>query len=280
MTAIQNLLSNLWPGGRGRWAVVFVVAAYFFVLEPVFLHSSRVPDELWYLQLAQEKLPNQTVGELFGAIMSETNRLGYGALYWNLYSSMVFLDGKDALFGMRLMCLCMMAFVGWLISVAGVRRQSSFAELAAFLWFTLPVAWWSGKVTGPEVLSVVLAVAGAAILSGASNYRWDATAFGFIGLSIGVKFNAAPIAIFAFILWRPHTVKAAAGALAALAAGFAAANPFVLWNPGGYLAAVASMSQPPKLTWAFVGEIFSNSNWEWDGVLSGGLLQWSLPFLG
>jgi hypothetical protein len=260
--------------------VLIVLAAYYIIHEPIYLHASRVPDEIWYFQLAHERVPNGSAAELFHAFAVETNRLGYGALYWNLYSTMIYLGGKDALFSMRILCLSMNALVGWLIYVAGVRRRCQFAELAAILWFVLPAAWWSGKVTGPEMLSVLFAVASITVLSGTPSQRGILASFVLLGMSIGVKLNAAPLALFAFILYRPQSAAGIVKACGALVAGFAAANPFVLWSPSGFLAELAKTTMPPARTWAFLENIFSNSVWEWDGVLSGGLLQWTFPIVG
>jgi len=280
MGLVRTLRTNLWPGGYGCWFVAVIIVAYYFVREPILLHSSRVPDEIWYLQLARERVPSGTVSELFQAFAGETNRLGYGALYWNLYSAMVFVSRKDAMFSMRILSLSFTALTGWSIYVAGIRRQNRFAALAAVLWLALPAAWWSGKITGPEMMSVFFATAGVAVLSGHPGVGGRLTAFVFIGLSIGVKLNAAPMAVFALLLLPLRPVRAVAEAVSALALGFVAANPSVVWNPGGYFAELAKMTLPPKHTWAFVERVFSNSTWEWDGVLSGGLLQWSFPIFG
>ena len=278
MTTMQQRL--------GTAGVVALVILYVAVQLYFSQYYSLVPDENWFLAEANLQARNNgqdTQRIIFG----QTNYLGYGALYWIAYILMVREIGPAEAFSiLRAAVAVSIALLAVLLTLLVRDRGPAFQASAVLLWATMPIAWWSGKVTGPEIFSLLF-LAGGCYLA----FRPERTDRGrgwhhlLLGISAGLKINALPVAL-GLLLWDRRR-GAGKGQMALFGllflAGFVATNPFILSHPGVYLIHLRSVSDPlfsagftvqgllghlRTITWNFL--------YEWDLVFVGGYFQWGL----
>lgn len=278
------------PDLRDRRVLVtaLLIGLYVICQVPVYFSSAMVPDEAFFLAVAMDRVREIDAAQGWGSLLfTQGNDLGYGALYWLVYVGLVKLAaqlgiaGQEALTALRGLALAAMASIPLVILLQGLRKRSPFTLPAIALWLSLPVAWWSGKVTGPEVFSLAAAVIGLHLATtGQEPTEQRRRLWGWLlmGLSIGIKVNALPVLLFAAIatfslkrlasLW---VVPVGAGL------GFLLANPFVLKAPQRFVETLNAYKYPADVSWKHLAFILSNQRWEWDVVLAGGLFQWTFP---
>jgi hypothetical protein len=270
----------------GAAVVVALLVLYVAVHLYFSQYYSLVPDENWFL--AEANLQARTNGnDTPRIVFGQANYLGYGALYWIAYILMVREIGPaDAFSVLRVSVAVSTALLAVLLVLLVRDRGPSFQTSALLLWATMPIAWWSGKVTGPEIFSLLF-LAGGCYLA----FRPERTGDGFgwhhllLGISTGLKVNALPVAL-GVLFWDRLRIEGK-GRMALFGflslAGFVAVNPFIVSHPAVYLAHLRSVSEP-LFSGAFtvtglldhLRTIAWNFLYEWDLVFVGGYFQWGL----
>lgn len=237
--------------------LLLLTLVYVAVLASVYLtYWALTPDEVWFFGDSFE-VP---LSEVFG----RGAHLGYGQIYW------IFLALIDDPLLVRIV-----AFLSFLTipAVFWINSTAHSRPLALCAWVVMPLAWWSGKISGPEIFSVSIGLLGVWAIC-----RQKVVLGGMlVGIAIGIKISALPIALFAFFpLLKSRSVKSTLFAIAFVIAGFAVANPFVLLDPAAISSLVKSTNQPENYA-DHIFRVFQASSVEWDFAQSGGLRQFSAP---
>lgn len=271
-----------WLTGAGpSWLILAIGLA---AVSPLYFSRAYVPDEAWFRDVAAEK--SVVLGEqgLWRFIRTQENELGYGALYWIVYA----LLGRwfdEPIVVARGLALASMATAPVGAALLARKHGSSSGWLAVALWFTFPIAWWTGKLTGPETYSLAASTIGATLILWGASGRLAYAAGVALGLACGIKLTAAPVVVFAgvvMLIRGPRRGRATALLSAGLIGGFIVANPFLLFRPKHFLETLAPLADAPSnldaSRWSIdhLAHLYWNNDWEWDRVFQGGLLNWSL----
>jgi hypothetical protein len=238
---------------RHEHLLALLVSAWMIYSATVFLHfQALIPDEALFLSHAQ------AIGTA-EAYLSPP-RYGYGQLYWAVMSAL----GGSAAARVLALALMIATPVVLLTTVADARvRLAGF-----FLWLSFPIAFWSGKLIGPELWTLALSAAAVA----AFHHRLFALAGLLCGLATGIKLTGLPVAVIVggWLLLSPLvTVPRLAAFGLASVAGLFIAFPSIASN-----LPVPAETQP--LDFAALWNMFVLDRWEWDGVFSGGILHFFL----
>ena len=249
----------------------------------LYLTPAYVPDEVWFRGLAEKNTSVLAEKGLWKLFWSQENELAYGSIYWIIYTLLgrwfanpIVMARWLALLGMATVPACA-AFYAW-------RLRSRLGWLAVLLWFTFPMCWWSGKLTGPEIFSFALSTIGITILLLQQRRRTIFIGAAFLGMAIGIKLATIPVLAFAAVVtWRRSERKrdAVIMVVSGLLVGFLIANPFVLFRPGRFFRFLRGLANDqnhpgPRLSFAYIAYLFSNTIWEWDLVYRGGFFNWGL----
>lgn len=273
-------------------AIVF--AAYISVQVRHYFLPAFAADEIAFF--IWSAFPDFAVGDgSITAFLSRPNLAGYGAMYWNGYINLKSLFGSDAMWGMRAAALCAWLSLPMSSLWIGSRIRFGWGWMLVLLWCTLPMAWWTGKVTGPELFSVAAAVQGVLLLSKGLrteeetprlDLRWWIAGWFLIGAGIAIKLTTLPVALFAFLSllpWRElrlqfawHLLRRYVVAGVAAAAGFIVINPLLIVSPTRFFQQLGSLPKGEVWSWSVARLTLSNEMWNWDGVFCGGLAEWSL----
>jgi len=205
----------------------------------------------------------------FWQVFSEGAVVGYGQIYW------ITLKLVGSPFGARLVWTAMYLAIPLLILHAAKPQMRLPALL---LWFAMPAAWlWNFKIVGPEIMSMFLAALFVWLLA---SQRPACAAFT-LGLAIGVKVNAAPLAVlFLWGLSGRWSLSVLVRCGAAGLAGLVFANPIMIYDPARLLADIQGAAGLASPTLARLELILLRPRIEWDVVQSGGLAFFALgPFL-
>ena len=287
--------------------ILWLLIAFLFAALPTY-----VPDEGWFLievfASGQRALSNDSWKE----ILFHDNSFGYGGIWWGFYTAITlflnfFLDfltseqaflftASDAvevrnrLFDfanpammapMIVMRWVSLIFFG-LFGAALIKNAKSpqAGLIAVTLLLLAPIAWWSGKLASPELLSGALY--GLAIISWFFRRRVGESIV-LATLAIGIKLTVMPayLALIISILWseRRQLTFYMFGKLAAIALLiFLFCNLWLLINPISGIQQVfayAGMYHPVGNIWEQFNLIIFSSNGTWDGTNYGSLDYWS-----
>jgi hypothetical protein len=249
----------------------------------LYFTPAYVPDEVWFRGLVEKNTSVLAEKGLWKLIWIQENDLAYGSIYWIIYTLLAQWFAHPIVV-VRWLALAAMATVPACAAVYAWQIRSRLGWLAVLLWFTFPMCWWSGKLTGPEVFSFALSTIGITILLLQCRRRAIFIGAAFLGLAIGIKLATIPVLAFAAIVtWRRNERKRDAVIMVAcgLLAGFLIANPFVLFRPGRFIRVLRHLANDqnypgPRLSFAYVAYLLSNTVWEWDLVYRGGFFNWGL----
>lgn len=236
--------------------VLFLVYYYFHV-------QCTVPDEDWFLQM-MKTIHHKAGNDIFVYLSETENYLGYGQIYWilgSIFSNIFFLRAAAflMLIGSGLLTL-------WEVkSHFGVRM----VPYAGLLWISMPFAWYSDKIIGPELMGFFLGILGSRILSSGKN---KSLGWGLLGVSCAVKIYYGVFALAMLLLEMPKEQKNKIGLLikAGMAGlcGFVIANPMILWNFPEFLNNLYTGNRTQLNQMAY---IFERREYEWDGVMVNGV---------
>lgn len=264
-------------------------------------------DEIAFFMWAD--LPvNNAKGTGVWAFLTRTNCAGYGVIYWDIYILFKDLFGAKAVWYMRALALVAWLSIPVSTVLVGNAIRKNLGWLLSMLWISMPIAWWSGKVTGPETFSLAFAFCGIMLLAFVQMRRsnlvaetgledgkpsgkkliWQlGLAWFLIGVGVGFKLTMLPAVVFALLIsYRPQTNASffspiqilRSGILAGIPmkVGFVLSNPVLIFNRAAFFDELGKLPRGDAWSWFIAQFTLSNSVWAWDGVFSGGLIQWSL----
>lgn len=258
-------------------AFLFIYFVFYTVsIAPLYFLNVAVNDEWWFLDEAVKLSGILQDKGVPAFILSQENLLGYGALYWIVYAVLTAYTPSPLMF-MKALAFISMLLVPICIAWHGKSRRSPFLWVSLLLWLTFPMAWWTGKLTGPDLYALALAVTGMTLLwTSGSKIRWLAGAF-LLGLAAGIKVTALPIICFAFLAGFPRfDVKMRLFFGVFLVFGFIACNPFVVAHSAEFAGNIGTGTPLDVFSARRIAFRLWNDFWEWDAVFSGGFFNWGL----
>jgi hypothetical protein len=250
----------------------------------LYMNDALIPDELLFLEHIE-----QTVKKLGGLPinpLSIDNAFGYGALYWYVHSFFVYFT--DSQIAAR--------FFYWLILVVNIiflfavayKLNRSRSVFSVILLLLLPMAWWQGKITGPEPLSHFFFIAALFCAVYFNQPSRKAIYSGLLfGLASGIKITALPLFPFlcAMLLltitkksWSLPSVKAFIVRLTlGVLIGYILANPFAITSPlsllSPYVVPVAGKTNELSTI------LFMGKGEFWEAVPQGSLFYFGAPMV-
>ncbi len=267
---------------KGGW-IGAGMGLFFWVLinAPVYLSPGYVPDDLLFASEAKQFASAWQAKGTLEFITTQDNYRGYGAAYWIGYAGLFRLD-NDGLALMRAVALLCMLLVPACYWFHAHQRRAPFGWAAILLWLTTPMAWWTGKLTGPELPSMALGLVGVVVATSRSD-SWSRLFGGvLLGLAVAIKLNALPMVVFAMtlgLLRGPSRVKFLAATLLGLALGTLGGNYFAINAPDVFQQNVAKHSFDVAYSWDQFVRLFSQDRWCWDAVYNGNLFSFGITLV-
>lgn len=236
----------------------------------VMLLRQPVSDETWFLIIGQGVADVMAASGLITVVAEQTNLLGYGAIYWIIFGLAQYTP--NAFLTMRWLAWLAVTLIPLMIMLRGRALQSQYTGCAVALWLIMPVAWWDGKLIGPDLYTVAIVAVG---LVGILTERWRwAWPLGWmlLGIALGIKLYALPVLVYGAIMTLPR-LRYGLAITIPIVIGFILANPFVVHGLLPWLNTIQQYSFPTNYSWDYLHYIMSNNAWTWDHVRIGGLLQ-------
>jgi len=286
---VKKALSGLARVGTVVYLIYVAIECYIYFL-PVF-----VPDEINFVVLTSVLADATSPGWISGLIYRD-NHVGYGSAYWTTYLNLYLLFGHWAIWSMRLIAFLASISIPIALSQSSCRTKPSVSYLASALWLTMPIAWWSGKISATEVIAMACLIHGVLQLFRSESeyidtkkHKWNRLRLGWflIGFAISLKLTMLPAFVFALVATFPVALEKKsiyiqrsfvflANSGLACILGFIAGSPNCVFAPSQYLAQMYSVPQGPAWDWNIAMLHLNNKFWAWDGVFTGGVLHWSV----
>lgn len=288
---------------------IIVLMVWFFCQVVISFSPAYVPDEGWFLLHAYQSAGIVENGNQ-SRLCIHPNDFGYGGIFWSFYTLLVI--GIQGLMGISaseidkishlnehavksvlhyvltdiqftplyaLRSIVWSVFFWFGLTMIRNARSGTMALIGTLSLVFLPLAWWSGKIGSPELIS--------AILFGFAVY------FSFIrnrpslgtlitALAVGIKLTVAPIALV--LLSFNHLFSKNSLNLKAIISAlgiFIICNPWLLKDPRSGLETVIALSSahhplPSMVDHAW--NVLTGATPTWDGTNYGSLLYWSGSF--
>ena len=251
----------------GQVALIVWIAGsifYCFWFVTVYLRSSFLePDELWFQNIFRSIHRGVMESPIF--LLGHTeNYLGYGQIYWMAGSLLnPFFLGVAALF------LLLGTYVLMLKDIK-ILYGKELIPYAGLLWLSMPYAWFTHKIIGPELPALFIAVLGIHLILGKK--KSGIGDWMLLGLSTGIKLNYAVFFVFAIFFWltqkKTEKGKGLLKGLAGFGIGVVLANPIILWD---YRAFWVNTKLDGGIALNMLSSVFENRVTEWDGVMNNGI---------
>lgn len=252
--------------------------------------DALVPDEVWFFNIASS-MQDYSLIDLF----KSPNQLGYGSIYWTVLTLL------RNIVAMRIFSwLCLMTIPVCIITIMRKALKYDWLNvlISILLLLSMPMAWFTGKIIGPELFGNALgAVAVTVVLvsSGCSlKQRYISYIIGgiLIGVSTGIKtynlifglfvglYEIYPDCFnkdFAFKMKIKKILMKFILLFISSLFGFIVANPFILFDISLYV------NVSGKTDWNIANRISRvlMDEWiEWDLVNSGGFCHVIMSFIG
>ncbi|PZO59629.1 MAG: hypothetical protein DCF15_03305 [Phormidesmis priestleyi] len=278
---------------------ILLLIIYICATAPLFFLPVAVPDELLFLGISTSGVEKIASDGLLSYLFWQPNELGYGSAYWIINTLTLYLFNENLLHSLyclrALNLLSILSIPFTLLLVAskyGCDRK--FTRLVLVLWLSQGIAWWYGKIVGPEIVPATLAFFGVALLLRSSFEQNNKVKLVklflsslLLGLSFGIRLTIFPMVLFAAVAFsinyfnRPlhnfrQVFQTSISALAGFTVGLALANPFTLF-PGGGAIWLSNLKAATggEVFFSYERLIYSlhSSIWHWDAIQNGGLLQ-------
>ena len=286
---------------RDNWGHVLgisLLATAALTLVHIFFLPALAADEIAFFIWSDHRVMPQPVEEQGPwGFLFRLNEAGYGSSYWTFYLNLILVFGDQAFWLLRALSCGVFVAIPIAVSVVGNRVSKNMGYVLAALWLTMPIAWWCGKTTGPETFALGLGVLGVLLIYVETHLAGDFSprtmrivrilGWVSIGGAVSLKLTMVPMAIFALLIrWlfpsegeasdlRSRLLRSCqAGAWMALS--FLVFCPIVVTNPPAFLRRLATLPSGTPWSWVAAQSALSCNTWGWDGVFSGGLLQWSM----
>lgn len=254
---------------------------YAILLYGQYSKPNWIPDELMFIEKREKVVQMVEEDGLLHTYCYGPNIVGYGSSYWVGYA-LLSADEETALHQMRIIQLVLVLLLPLLLSLWAWRHGDLTALLATLMWYTIPLNWWLGKLTGPEIPSFFFV--GLAIWLCLAYRHWRHTfwlAPLLMGIGISIKLNALPSALV--LLWvglpllRSRHYARALAMPACLLMGVWLASPNILLHTDGYLAGLEKGQMgAAEMDFNFIDRmntILYSTYVPWDGVSSWGLFK-------
>lgn len=229
-------MSNLLKGNKSAlwFAAMWFSLIYFVALAFLYLQTDAlVPDESWFFGIMND-IWNRF---LSGQAMAIENYLGYGQIYWFIGAILHHLSL------IRMVSLACMVVLLCLVAETVKRSGASqtIRALSVLLYLSMPIAWFTGKIIGPEILGTSLGAAACFVYMAGekpNSTKYYVISMVLLGFSCGIKLNNV---IFAFYLachillnWSQskgkEIYKQLLLGLLSFGAGMFASNPIMLYD--------------------------------------------------
>jgi hypothetical protein len=250
----------------------------------LYVNHALIPDELLFLGHIE-----QTVNKLGGLPInpfSIDNAFGYGALYWYVHSFFVYFT--DSQIAARFFYWVILVVSNIFLFAVAYKLNRSRSVFSVILLLLLPMAWWQGKITGPEPLSHFFFIAALFCAVYCEQPSRKAIYSGLLfGLASGIKITALPLLPFLWGLiyltiakknWTIPSVMAFIVRITlGVLIGYIIANPFAITSPlslfSPYLEPLADKTNEVSTI------LFRGKGELWDAVPHGSLFYFGAPML-
>ncbi len=264
---------------RGGWmSAGTALILWAAITSPLYLSPGYVPDETDFAARAERFAGEWQAKGTLKFISTQDNHIGYGAAYWIGYAGLFRLE-KDGAALMRVVAFLCMLLVPACYWFHAHQRKSPFGWAAILLWLTTPMAWWTGKLTGPELPSMALGLLGVVLTTSRSDSRSRLLGGLLLGLGVAVKLNALPLVVFAMtlgLLRGPSRLKLVAATSLGLVLGALGGNYFALNTPELFQQNLEKYSLDAAYSWEQFFKLFSRDLWCWDAVYDGNLFSYGI----
>lgn len=311
-----------------KYIIAFVLIYISIQIPPYFLPVG-VPDEGLYFTKFLNGSELISESGILSYIFQETNQLGLGAIYWIVGSCISYLTHNNIhlVFG-----ICRIITFLSLISVpltimyifeknmqANLKnRMSILAFLVISLWVSQGMAWWYGKLIGPDISTMAMSFIASFLILGNIDINPGSTAevnfdistrlvsvknfsiakvlsigigSAFLGLSVGIRLTVLPVLFFLFVLLFLNILNIQNPfnkliiIFFGILIGFIAANPFLLINNVNnslniFRENISSVNTvEDQFNFGKIKYVLSNSSWTWDAIPLGGFSQVSINLI-
>ncbi len=132
------------------WILTAVLTVLYagFMLYVCINTSALVPDERWFLGILNSEITLDKPSD----VLSVPNHLAYGAIYW------IVMKLLGTFLRMRLLMFVMLLGVLLCVILTNVRLGQSARGVffSCLLYLSCPMAWFTGKIIGPEIMGMCL----------------------------------------------------------------------------------------------------------------------------
>lgn len=254
--------------------------------------DAMVPDEAWFYGIA-ESMGNYS----FREYLRTPNELGYGSIYWITYA---LLKSKILMRAFSWFCMILIPVCFIVILKNVLHRTWKNILIAIILFLSCPMAWFTGKIIGPELYGNALGAAGVTIFfcglqktKKLSWFLWLGGGSVLLGISAGIKLYNLIFALFAGLYAASEDISykdlclniklkyiVLKGSILTVGCtvGFIIANPMILWDKEQFYRNMIPLNGTPSIE-SFI-ELFTLKRIEWDLVNSGGLCHVIISIAG
>ena len=230
-----------------------------------------IPDEGWFFSLINST--NEIIIKNPSQIWYTPNHLNYGSIYW------IFFGLINNLFVIRLISVVAILSIMVLIFMVYKRIYNNCEEkiyYAILIWLASPFAWFSGKIIGPEILSLAIGAWGCYIvILNKKNIRFIGVTL--IGISTGIKLNNIIFFVFisSFLLVGRKVkirikIKELFIYVCTFVIGFIIANPIIIFAQNIYISNLVNLE---SFSLKYLFNILLGSNEVWDLVYTAGFFK-------
>lgn len=274
---------------KGKFKVRYSITAGLFLVYAIFMFyayiniGARVPDEQDFFEIARG-----ITWDNLNQILRTPNYYGYGSIYWIVLRSL-----NDFLEIRMLNLLAVLLIPISIIYTMGNLLHKDIEEIncALLIYLSTPLAWFTGKIIGPELIGNIIGIAGTTVLIKNENRRGvEKLLFGSIilGIATGIKLNYLIYMEFSYIylLWKytdriqDHIKDIVLDSLVlgiGVIIGYVIANPVILMDFNVFAGNFAGSG---RYTINDLLAVIFRESIEWDLVNSGGLTQMVISLFG
>lgn len=263
-------------GGADVALIVCMLLGYLAFHLQVFLAlDAYVPDE--YNNFGMMNLIRDLFAQDKMGYLELPSQYGYGTLYWIVGT---FIDDFRTIRLLNLFFLVSVVASIYCIAYSCASPSSGpgrhrTALYAVALWITFPISWFTGKIIGPELMSLFFGSLGLLLFARGR----DRLAGLLIGLSIAIKLNAVVILLFLALNLYFTTSPASAAlprarklALPVLI-GFVLGNPYVVVDFPKFIWLLQTSTTESASFWEGLSVALFSKSWTWDCIYSGGFFD-------
>lgn len=313
---------------KSRKYLILSLLIYILIQIPPYFLPVGVLDEGFYYNKFFNGSELISESGILSYIFQETNQLGLGAIYWIVGSCISYLTHNNIhlVFGIcRIITFLSLISVPLTIIYIFDKKYGNLKNrvfILAFsiisLWMSQGMAWWYGKLIGPDISTMAISliasflILGSVDINSGSNVEVDfdlstrllstkkfslakvlSIGLGsvFLGLSLGIRLTVLPVLVFLFVLLFlnisniKNSFKKLIVIFSGILIGLTAANPFFLINNISNSLNIfrENISSVNTVEYQFnfgkIKNILSNSSWTWDAIPLGGFSQISINLI-